>query len=261
MIDSHCHLADVTFQDDLAEVVLRAREAGVTDGLCILAAEDPGELERSARVAACWPEVRFALGAHPHQAGQFAGRVASIEGVLRSAVSDAPRICAIGEIGLDYHYDLSPRDVQREVFRQQVALAREWRLPVVVHTRDADDDTIEILTEEGRGHVTGVFHCFTGTVALARRALDLGFAISLSGILTFPRATELREVALAIPNERLLVETDCPYLAPVPYRGRRNEPAWVTRTASILADLCGEPVATLDAQVTRNFRQLFGATR
>jgi TatD DNase family protein len=261
VIDSHCHLADVTFQDDLTEVVLRAREAGVTDGLCILSAGDSGELERSARVAACWPEVRFSLGAHPHQAGQFADRVSSIESLLRQAIDDAPRICAIGEIGLDYHYDLSPRDIQREVFRLQVALAREWGMPVVVHTREADDDTIAILTEEGQGRVTGVLHCFTGNAALARRALDLGFFISFSGILTFPRAGELRDVALGIPIDRLLVETDCPYLAPVPYRGRRNEPAWVTRTAALLADLCGESVDALDAHVTSNFHRLFGPTR
>ena len=175
---------------------------------------------------------------------------------------DDTSACAIGEIGLDYHYDLSPRDVQREVFRQQVRLRREQRLPVIIHTREADEDTIAILREEGRAQVSGVFHCFSGTAALARAALDLGFHLSFSGIVTFPKATGLRQIAADVPAERLLVETDCPYLAPVPRRGKRNEPAWVVHTAAAVAAGAGNHgFPRLDRQTTANFERLFDLTR
>ncbi len=259
MIDSHCHLADAAYADDLAEVVARARDADVSGGLCVLACGDAEEAERGRRVASLWPGLRFAAGVHPHQAHLFAGREAEVVPALSSALTGPPRASAIGEIGLDYHYDFSPRDAQRAVFRAQVRLAREWRLPVVIHTREADEDTIAIIREEGGGEVAGVFHCFSGTARLADEALGLGFLVSFSGMITFPKATSLRAIAARVPADRLLVETDCPYLAPVPLRGRRNEPAFVARTAETLAGLRQMTLPELDAAVTANFARVFGA--
>ncbi len=258
MIDSHCHLADVVFADDLEEVVGRAREAGVSDGLCIVACGDPAEEAAARRVRSLWPGLRFAVGVHPHEASRIAAGEVDVPELVRASLGSTRDVCAIGEIGLDYHYDFSPREVQRRVFRSQVALARETGLPVVVHTREADDDTVAILQEAGAGRVRGVFHCFSGTAALAARALDLGFMVSFSGILTFPKADEQRAVAASIPADRLLVETDCPYLAPVPMRGQRNEPALVVRTAAKLAELRGVGIADLEATVAANFARLFG---
>jgi TatD DNase family protein len=258
VIDSHCHLADPAFAADLDDVVRRAGEAGVSGGLCILAHGDGAESEQAARVRALWPALRFAIGVHPHQAHEFAGREGQVAAAMRLALSATPGVCAVGEIGLDYHYDFSPREVQREVFRSQVALARESGLPIVVHTREADEDTMGIISEAGGGDVRGVLHCFSGTEQLARQALDLGFLLSFSGMVTFPRAESIRAIAAAAPADRVLVETDCPYLAPVPMRGRRNEPAWVVRTAGTLADLRRVPLDDLDALITGNFVALFG---
>ncbi len=258
MIDSHCHLADPGYAGDLEAVVQRAREAGVSSALLILAYGDDAEARQADRVRGLWPAVRVSVGAHPHQAHVFAGREDGVDAAVRGAVSSTPGVKAIGEIGLDYHYDLSPREVQRAVFASQVRLARELRLPVVVHTREADDDTVSIIRDEGGGEVRGVFHCFSGTASLAERALALGFMLSFSGILTFPKAGPLRDIAAAVPADRLLVETDCPYLAPVPMRGKRNEPAWVMRTAAVLADARHVPLSEIDRLVTANFARLFG---
>jgi TatD DNase family protein len=256
VIDSHCHLADPAYADDLAAVVRRAHEAGVTGGLCVLALGDEAEARQAALVRQSWPAIDVAIGAHPHQAHLFAGREHEVEGEVRAALASTPGLAALGEIGLDYHYDFSPRDVQRQVFATQVRLARELRLPIVVHTREADADTVAIVREEGGGEVTGVFHCFSGAASLARQALDLGFFVSFSGIVTFPKAGPLREVAADVPADRLLVETDCPYLAPVPLRGRRNEPAWVVRTAAVLADIRRVSVPEIDRLVTANLARL-----
>ena len=261
LTDTHCHLADPAFSEDLEEVVRRARAAGVTGGLCVLALGDADEEPQAARVRAAWPELRFAVGVHPHQASAFASRTAGVAGVVEAACERIPAVCAIGEIGLDYHYDLSPRDVQREIFRRQVAFAREAGWPIVIHTREADDDTVGILREEGRGKVRGVFHCFSGTSELARAALDLGFAISFSGIVTFPKADALRAIAASVPADRLLVETDCPYLAPVPRRGRRNEPARVAHTADAVAAARGMARPELDEAVAENFTRFFPPSR
>jgi TatD DNase family protein len=258
VIDSHCHLADVAFAGDLEEVVDRAREAGVSDGLCIVACGDPAEAAAAGRVRKLWPSLRFAVGVHPHEAGRIAAGEADVQELVRAALGSTPGSCAIGEIGLDYHYDFSPRDVQRRVFRSQIALARETGLPVVIHTREADDDTMATVREEGAGRVRGVFHCFSGTAALAAQALDLGFMLSFSGIVTFPKAEDLRAVAASVPSDRLLVETDCPYLAPVPMRGRRNEPALVVRTVARLAEVRRVGTADLEATVAANFTRLFG---
>ena len=256
IVDSHCHLADDAFAGDLADVVARAKAAGVATALCILSADEPDELAQVARVAAAWPEVKFAAAVHPHRAGTYAGRPLDAAKATRET-ADRCGAVAIGEIGLDYHYDFSPRDVQREVFAAQLDVARERGRPVVIHTREAAADTYAVLAQAGRGEVRGVMHCFGGTTEEARQALDLGFFISLSGILTFPKAQALRELARFLPEDRLLVETDAPFLAPVPHRGKRNEPAWVAATLDTLAASRGVPGETMAAVLARNFATLF----
>jgi TatD DNase family protein len=257
VIDSHCHLADDTYKTDLVEVVGRARDAGVERALVILEAGNAGEVAQATRLEALWPEVRFAVGVHPHQAHQFAENPGGVETIVRAQIAASPLARAVGEIGLDYHYDFSPRDVQHGVLRAQVRLARELDWPVVIHTREADEDTIAILREEGGGELRGVLHCFTGTPALAEAGLTLGFYISLAGIITFPKAEALRETVRAVPVERLLTETDSPFLAPAPYRGKRNEPAYVARVVETLAGLHGIDPAAMAARTTANFHSLF----
>ena len=258
MIDSHCHLADTVFAGDLAEVASRARASGVAEALCILSADEPDQVGRAGIVREAWSGVRFAAAVHPHRAGAFAGRVADAVAATRQAAA-ASSAAALGEMGLDYHYDLAPRDVQRQVFDAQAGLAVELGLPVVIHTREAADDTLSILRQHGAGRVTGVMHCFTGTLDEARRSLDLGFYVSISGIATFPRSSELREVARFVPADRLLVETDAPFLAPIPHRGKRNEPAWVVETLRVVAETRGDETAALGLQIITNFHELFGA--
>lgn len=257
MIDSHCHLAGEEFVADLPDVVARAKEAGVAAALCIVAAGDAGERERAGRVRALWPDVRLATGIHPHQAGPFAGNAAAALDLVAREIQ-AIGACAVGEIGLDYHYDFAPYDVQQAIFAGQVRLARDRNLPVVVHTREATGDTFRILREEGGGALRGVLHCFTGDRAMALEAQALGFHVSFAGILTFPRAGELREAAAAVDADRLLIETDSPYLAPVPHRGKRNEPAFVARVLDTLAGLRAISPEEMARQVTANFGALFG---
>lgn len=256
-VDSHCHLADEKFADDLDAVVRRASAAGVTAALCVLAADDSAELTRATRVKAAWPAIRFATAIHPHTAGAFAAHPGRAQQVVQEAVrvTDA---AVIGEIGLDYHYDFSPRAVQQAVLAAQIGVALEARRPVAIHTREAWVDTMAILRAEGRGQLRGVMHCFTEGLDELRDALDLGFFISMAGIVTFPKASALREVALAIPADRLLVETDAPFLAPVPHRGKRNEPAWVVETLGELARLRGVSASTLGEQVRANFAAFLG---
>lgn len=258
MIDSHCHLADDAFVEDLDGVIGRARAAGLERALCILSAGDVKESAAAERVRALWPDVKFSVGIHPHKAGDFAGRLEEARACLEQGIA-AEGARAIGEIGLDYHYDFSPRDVQQAVFRMQLELAIERRLPVIIHTREATDDTFAILRDAGPA-LRGVFHCFTGDRAMARAGLDLGFYISLAGIVTFSRAEELREVAKLVPDDHLLVETDAPYLAPVPYRGKRNEPAFVARVVDAVAALRGVASPALAVQLQQNFDAFLGAT-
>lgn len=260
MVDSHCHLADEAFVADLPAVTARARAAGVEAAMCILSADEDAELARISVVRSVWPEVRFAAAIHPHRAGAYAGRAAEAVAATTRAVEAAGAV-AVGEIGLDYHYDFSPRDVQREVFAVQVELAVARDLPVVIHTREATDDTLAVLREVGGGRVRGVMHCFSGTLAEARSALDIGFYISLSGILTFPKAGDLRETARQLPADRLLIETDAPFLAPVPNRGKRNEPAWVRATLETLAGLHGTPADVMAARVASNFHRLIAGAQ
>ena len=257
MIDSHCHLADAAFAGDADAVIARARAGCVERALCVLSAGDAEEAARAARLVSVWPDLRLAVGVHPHQAGEYAGREHEVAGVVRSAVAAMPAARAVGEIGLDYHYAFSPRDVQREVLRVQLRVARDLGLPVVIHTREAEDDTVEILRAEGGDPLCGVLHCFSGSRTLADRAVGLGLHISFAGIVTFPRADEVRAVAGLVPADRLLVETDSPYLAPVPYRGRRNEPAWVVQVLHTVAALRGVAPDRLGEQVTGNFAALF----
>jgi len=257
MIDSHCHLADETFAGDLDAVVARAQDAGLERALIILEAGNEQEAAQAARAVDVWPDVRVAIGVHPHQAHQFAADPERAAMIVRDQIAATPSGRAIGEIGLDYHYDFSPRDVQHAVFRAQVRLARELRRPVVIHTREADDDTLAILREEGGGELQGVLHCFTGGPSLADAGLALGFFISVAGIITFPRAEELRQTVRRVPLERLLTETDSPFLAPVPHRGKRNEPAYVARVVAALAEMHQMPVGDLAARTAANFHTLF----
>jgi TatD DNase family protein len=257
LIDSHCHLADETFAADLPSVVGRAKQAGLERALVILEAGHAGEAAQARTLERLWPEVRVAIGVHPHQAHHFAGDPARAAALVRDQFERTPAACAVGEIGLDYHYDYSPKDVQHGVFRAQVRVARELGRPVIIHTREADADTLAILREEGQGGIRGVLHCFTGSAELARAGLELGFHISFAGIVTFPKAAPLRETASLVPIDRLLVETDSPFLAPVPYRGQRNEPAHVVRVLATLAEVHGTDAAELARRTTANFHGLF----
>jgi TatD DNase family protein len=236
-------------------VAARAQAAGVTSAVCILSADEPDEVARVEVVQQAWPQVRFAAAVHPHRAGRYQTQPAEAATATRAAAQRC-RAIALGEMGLDYHYDFAPREVQRAVFAAQAALGAELSLPVIIHTREAADDTFEILKAESR--VRGVMHCFTGTLDEARRALDLGFYISLSGIATFPKSEALRGVARFVPDDRLLVETDAPYLAPIPHRGKRNEPAWVMETLRAVAATRGTDADVCAAQIVLNFRTLFG---
>jgi TatD DNase family protein len=279
LVDSHCHLAGDEFEADLDAVVARARAAGVDRALVILDPSNPAEFPRIPRLRELWPELRFSVGVHPHHAGRWADDIFHAATTVVGKLSEHRDVAvAIGEIGLDYHYDFSPREVQQEAFSQQLKFARALDLPVIIHTREADEDTLRILRqvndtrinrtalpgetgeepgETPAGPLRGVFHCFTGDEALARGALDLGFYVSFSGIATFPKAEPLRQVARLVPADRRLVETDSPYLAPPPHRGKRNEPAFVARVAEIVGEAVGEPLAAFAAQTTRNFEALF----
>lgn len=257
MIDGHCHLAGSEFAGDLLAVVGRARDAGLVYAMVILAAEDTEEMARAPRVTAAWPDVRFAIGIHPQVANQFAPEPAAGARLVEAAIRREPFTRGLGEIGLDYHYDVAIPEVQRALFREQIRVARRLELPIVIHSRDAEDDTFRILAEESAGEVGGMFHCFTGGRAMAQRALDAGFHISLAGIVTFPKALELREVARMVPIDRLLIETDSPFLAPTPHRGKRNEPAYVTRVAEEIAMLRGVSAGDIGQAALQNFTRLF----
>lgn len=259
MIDSHCHLAGREFSADLQEVIDRAQAAGVSGVLCILSEQHAEEDASASRLKDLWPATRFATGIHPHNAGAHAD---DVSGTLQRLEQRLRRMhaVAIGEIGLDYHYDFSPREVQQELFRAQIQLARSLSLPIIIHTREATDDTLQILRQAGEGQVRGVFHCFTGDEPMARQALDLGFYVSFAGIVTFPRSEGLRDAARIVPQDRLLVETDAPYLAPTPYRGKRNEPAFVSRVVEQLAVTRQVEAAALARATAENFSTLFTAT-
>ncbi|SDR48177.1 TatD DNase family protein [Rhizobiales bacterium GAS191] len=255
LVDSHCHLDFPDLAADEAGVIARARQAGV--GMFLTISTRVRQNATLQGIAARHHDVLFTVGTHPHNAAEEADVTASeIVGL-----SAHPKCVGIGEAGLDYHYDRSPRDVQERVFRTNIAAARETGLPLVIHARDADDDMIRILTQEmGRGAFKALLHCFTSSEKLARAGLDLGCFISFSGVLTFKRSEELRRIAASVPEGRLLVETDAPYLAPVPYRGKPNEPAYVVETAKVLAETRGMSLDKLADLTTTNFLLLFDKT-
>ena len=260
MIDSHCHLAGEEFADDLDVVIARARDAGLVRCLVILAADDQAEFDRAERVTRYWPEVSYGVGVHPHHAHKFAEDADAAATLTASRLDLVPNARAIGEIGLDYHYDFSPRELQQAVFRAQLRLARARDLPVVIHTREAEEDTLRVIAEESRGTLRGVFHCFSGNAEAAHRALATGFHLSIPGIATFPKAGELRDAARDVPDDRLLIETDSPYLAPVPFRGRRNEPAYVIRVLELLAEIRSSDREALGSRLVENFDRFFGVS-
>jgi len=253
LVDSHCHLDDDQFDKDRDEVIERARAAGVERMMAIGTGEGPPDLEVAIRLAEKYPFVYATVGVHPHEARKAGDETfADLRKLARH-----PKVLAIGEIGLDYHYDHSPRERQRAAFAAQLALAGEHGRPAVVHTRDAEDDTCAMIAEAGRAGVRGVLHCYTGSHSLARTGLDAGWFVSFSGIVTFRKWTDDALVRL-VPDDRILVESDAPYLAPVPHRGRRNEPAYVPRTIERVATVRGVPVEALGALTTANARSLFG---
>ncbi len=252
LVDSHCHLDFPDFADDLDGVVGRAREKGV--GRMVTISTRVRKLEGLLAIAGRFPDVFCSVGTHPHNAHEELD-ITAADLVARTR---HPKVVAIGEAGLDYHYDNSPRDAQEQGFRTHIAAARETGLPLVIHSREADDDTARILEEEtGKGAFPAVLHCFTGGRDLAMRGVALGHYVSFTGILTFKNSQNLRDIAAALPADRILVETDAPYLAPLPYRGKRNEPAYVTETAKVLAQTRGVSADEIARQTTENFFRLF----
>lgn len=257
-IDSHSHLVEAEFESDLPSVLERARSALVERVLVIGDGADPAKTERAVLLAEQEEDLDLAAGIHPHQAASASEP--GLQNLVRLARSG--RLVAWGEIGLDFHYRHSPPKEQEAVFSRQLALAREVGLPVVIHTREAEARTLEILGEHfGNGGATGVMHCFSGSLAMARSCLEMGFHISFSGMLTFAKAHDIRRVARAVPMDRLLIETDAPYLAPVPFRGRRNEPALVVETARALAEVKQVGLDEVAKSTTENYRRLFGVAR
>ena len=249
LVDSHCHLDFPDFAEERGAVIGRARAAGVGTMVTICTRLD--EFPAVCAIADAHADIWCSVGVHPHEAADYAEIAA---GDL-AALAAHPRVIGIGETGLDFHYDHSPREAQERVFRVHIAAAQESELPLIVHAREADAEIARILREEQA--TAGVLHCFSSGRALAEAALDLGFYISISGIVTFRNAEELRAIVRDVPLDRLLVETDAPYLAPVPYRGRRNEPAYVATTAAAVAALKGIDPAVLAAVTSDNFFRLF----
>ena len=252
LFDTHAHLHFPEFDADREAMLARARESGVRRMLTI---GTDGETSRAAlALAAREADVWATVGIHPHDAAQ--GDAAALGEIERLAAE--PRVVAVGEIGLDYFRDLSPREDQHRVFRELIGVARRAGKPVVIHCRDAHEDTLAILVEEQVTDVRGIMHCFSGDVAIARRCLDLGLLISLAGPVTYPNARALPEVARFVPGDRLVVETDCPFLPPQGYRGQRNEPAYLSITATRVAELRSEPIDALAARTTANACALLG---
>jgi TatD DNase family protein len=254
MIDSHCHLDFEAFGQDRAQVLARAREAGVTSFICIGSGKDTVSARQAVALAGVESDVFAAVGVHPHDVA----RMSEADWTELDGLARQPRVVGIGETGLDYHYNHSPAETQQQAFERFVALARAVKRPVISHVRDAHDDAVNILTRAGAAEVGGVIHCFTGGVAEARRYLDLGHHLSFSGILTFKNAQPVRDAAAFAPLDRVLVETDAPYLAPIPHRGKRNEPAFMRETLRVLAEVRGADVGDVEQATAVNTRRLFG---
>jgi len=252
MIDSHCHLDPQYFETDRAEVLARARAVGVEAFVCVGVGRGLEAPQAAVALAAAEPDVFATVGVHPHDVAAMQ----ESDWTALEALARAPRVVGIGETGLDYYYDHSPRAEQQAAYRRFVGMASAAKLAVVSHVRDAHDEAAAILREERAGD--GVIHCFSGGVAEARAYLDVGQYLSFSGILTFKNAGNLREAAAFAPLDRILIETDSPYLAPIPHRGRKNEPAYIAETLAALASVRGLPVAEVDAATSANTRRLFG---
>ncbi|HEY1735884.1 MAG TPA: TatD family hydrolase [Methylovirgula sp.] len=252
LIDTHCHLDFPEFAPERDDVVVRARAAGL--GRMITISTQVQKFPAISAIAEAYDDVYCTVGTHPHEA--HVEPEASTETLV--ALASHPKCVGIGEAGLDYHYDRAPRDVAARIFRNHIAAARESGLPLVIHNRDSDEDMAAILEDEMRkGEFKALLHCFTGSKRLAERALAIGLSISFSGVLTFKKSDELRDIARSVPRERLLVETDAPFLAPVPYRGKRNEPAFVKETAKVLAEVKGLSESELAALTTANALRMF----
>ncbi len=275
LIDSHCHIDGEAFDADRDEVVARALDSGVA-AILNVGTGDPhsDDFRRAVEVAEKYENVFASVGVHPHDAKLYDD---AAEEHLIELVRSSKKVVAWGEIGLDYYYDHSPQDVQRDVFRRQIEIAKKLHLPVIIHSRDANEDTVEILSRaysrnsadsafetsseplavSSMQKPVGVMHCFGGTPEMAKALMDIGFLISFAGNVTFKKAENLRDAARVVPLDKLLVETDCPFLTPIPFRGKRNEPSYVVHTANFLADLYGIDPQTLAEQTTANFLDLF----
>lgn len=255
MIDSHCHVDSDQFDADREAVIARAVAAGVTTILAIGTGEGPPHLDAGIALAEAHPCFLATVGVHPHNAERVQPETYS----QLEALAAHPKCVGIGEIGLDYHYNFSPREVQQEVFQRQLELAKKLRLPIVLHTREAWADTIKILKQHWDFTLGGIVHCFSEGLEEAKEAVELNFHLGLAGVLTYPKADRLREAASFVPLDRILVETDAPYLAPAPFRGKRNEPAHVIETAKRLGALRGVTLEEIDELTTANFRRVFPA--
>jgi TatD DNase family protein len=252
LVDSHCHLDHQQFDADREAAIERALAAGVQRMLAIGTGDGPPDLEAGIRLADRYEVFSATVGVHPHDAAKASGETFKRLAELLTH----PKVAALGEIGLDYHYDFSPRETQRAVFIEQMRLARDAKKPIVIHTREAWDDTIALLREHWPARLGGIMHCFSGGPEQARQALDLGFYLSFGGIVTFPKALDVQEAARRAPADRILIETDAPYLAPVPRRGKRNEPAYIVETVRKLAELRGETVEAVAESTSANFNRL-----
>lgn len=254
MIDTHCHLNDPGFDSDIADVLDRAKSAGVD--YCLVAAYDLPSCEKTLALEA-YPGILTAYGIHPHDAKSASDPDALSQ--IRRYLEQSTKAAAVGEIGLDYHYDLSPRDEQVNVFRQQIRLAQELNLPITIHSRKAEDEVMDVLLEEGVPTAGAVLHSFTGTVKQAARAVEMGLYIGATGIITFKKSDDVREMLVSVPLNRLLLETDCPYLAPIPHRGKRNEPSMLPLIAARLAEMFEMEVSDLTKQTEINSQIFFTA--
>jgi TatD DNase family protein len=254
-IDSHAHLDSADFDADRPAVIERAKAAGVTRVLAIGSGTGPGSLDCAIKLAGTFDALDASIGVHPHEVAL------ATEDDFRQLVELAkhPAVIAWGEIGLDFHYDHSPRDVQCAVFARQLKLAAERRLPVIIHTREAEEETLKVLVQNwGQPEIGGILHCYSGSLEFAQAGLEMGFLVSFSGIVTFPKAQSVRDVAQQVPMDRLLIETDAPFLAPVPYRGKRNEPSFVVETAKVLAQLKETSIEVIARRTSENYCRLFG---
>ena len=255
-IDSHCHIDGEAFDADRDAVVERAKNAGVK-AMLVVGTGNPndGEIAKAVEAAERYENVFASVGVHPHDAKLYDERA---EETLVNLVKSSKKVIAWGEIGLDFYYDHSPREVQREVFKRQIRQAKDLNLPIIIHSRDADDETVEILTQEcAYPNFKGIMHCFGGTAEMATDLMEIGFFISFAGNVTFKKADNLRDAARIVPLEKLLIETDCPFLTPIPFRGKRNEPSYVVHTAKFLADFYGVELEQLAEKTTSNFLGFF----